>query len=135
LQDNYYMTMSSSGWLTVASGGLVNLGSYLTLFGPMTNYGTVNVTNNAIGVLNNGTVGYRGGLVNQPGGSINLWGYGGITGSYGFDYFINSGMVIKYSYTGSTAIGATLLDTSVGTVTNLAGTLSLSGFNTNLAGT
>ena len=91
-------TFNVSGSLTVAEGGeldLINGG--LTLYGPLTNSGTINMTNgypyaSYISIYNDESS-YYGGLVNESGGQINIYGtyYSGISGSGGYDYFINDG--------------------------------------------
>jgi hypothetical protein len=88
-------TIASDGWLTVA--GELNIAAYLLLYGPMTNAGTVNVNgDNSIYIYNNGTANYPGGLVNLPTGQLNLLSIGGIgTTAYGYEYFINQGLVTK----------------------------------------
>ena len=44
--------------MTVASGGSLNLAgsAYLYMYGPVTNSGTINVTNGLLYMYNNGTV-------------------------------------------------------------------------------
>ena len=103
--------LSANGSLTVASGGAVNLAgsANLSLYGPLTNSGTINVTNGFIYMYNNGTVAAQGGLVNLSGGLISLDGTGGIQGNvYGagssYDYFINGGTVTKITGTGTSSI-------------------------------
>jgi len=104
-------TINANGSLTVASGGAVNLAgsAYLYMYGPVTNSGTINVTNGLIYMYNNGTASAQGGLVNLSGGLISLDGTGGIQGNvYGagssYDYFINGGTVTKVTGTGSSSI-------------------------------
>ena len=104
-------TLSANGSLTVASGGAVNLAgsAYLYLYGPLTNSGTINVTNGLLYMYNNGTTAAQGGLVNLSGGLISLDGTGGVQGNvYGagssYDYFINGGTVTKLTGTGTSSI-------------------------------
>jgi len=131
--DTSSVTVNASGSVTVAAGGALNLGGSLSLFGPLTNSGTINLTNSGITIYN-GTSGYQGGLVNQPGGLIDFWGNAGISGAYGQDYFINKGTLAK-SGGSSTTISLSLFDTSTGTATNLSGSLILGVFTNSLAGT
>ena len=126
--------IGSSGWVTVASGGKFNVGdSYLTLDGALTNSGTINLTNFGISLENDGTVALRGGLVNQPGGLINLWGASQTGGNYGHEYLINRGMITENAGSGSLILVSSF-DNSLGTVTNLSGTLFLHTFQGTLAG-
>ena len=104
-------TINANGSLTVASGGALNLAgsAYLYMYGPVTNSGTINVTNGLIYLYNNGTTAAQGGLVNLSGGLISLDGTGGIQGNvYGagssYDYFINGGTVTKVTGTGASSI-------------------------------
>ena len=121
-------TLNPNGSLTVASGGAMNLAgsAYLYLYGPLTNSGTINVTNGLIYMYNNGTTAAQGGLVNLSGGLISLDGTGGIQGNaYGagssYDYFINGGTVTKVTGTGSSSI-AVAQETLAGTYNAAAGT-------------
>jgi len=133
-------TFNASGSLTVAEGGeldLINGG--LTLNSPLTNSGTINMTNgypyaSYISIYNDGSSGF-GGLVNESGGQINLYCnyYSGVEGSGGNDYFINDGALTLYAGYPFT-ISVSDFDTSSGTVTNLAGMLALGNFQGTLAG-
>jgi hypothetical protein len=112
------------------------LTGFLNLYGPLTNSGVINLTNSPIKIYNYS--GYQGGIANQAGGLINFWGNGIIIDSYGGvgnGYFINRGTVTQSAGLGTNWIRFLVFDTSQGTVTNLAGTLVLGAFYTNLAGT
>ena len=128
--------------LTVASGGVMNLleGPAVYPFnvgaldGPLTNYGTINMTNTGF------LIGYgsgRGGIMNEPGGVINLRGAANIAGTTGedgdFTYFINKGNLIETTGAGST-VSVSSFDNSQGAITNLSGTMVLESL-TNLSGT
>jgi hypothetical protein len=65
--------MFGAGAVTVASGGVLNLGD-LFLFGPLTNSGTINITNarSSISMYNSGMTGAQGGVINQAGGLIDF---------------------------------------------------------------
>ena len=124
-------TLNANGSLTVASGGSLNLAgsAYLYMYGPVTNSGTINVTNGLIYIYNNGTAAAQGGLVNLSGGLISLDGTGGIQGNvYGagssYDYFINGGTVTKVTGTGSSSI-AVAQETLAGIYNAAAGTTVL----------
>jgi hypothetical protein len=128
------MNVGVSVALTVSPGGVLNVLDYpsesLGLNGPLTNSGTINVTNGGIGLLNTIYAG-AGGLINQTGGSINLQGSTAIGGG-GYAYLINQGMITES--TGTNSIDCQVFDNSQGTVTNLSGMLSLGLFQTNLTG-
>jgi len=141
-----HLSISDSAAFTIGSGGVVNMlapslsdNSGSILDGFITNYGVLNLTNTGI------LIGYgwyptvEGGIVNQSGGAINFSGAVNIGTSVGYGetdetYFINRGRLTQDSdVTNGVTIGS--FDTSQGAITNLAGTLVLSGFTTNLAGT
>ena len=135
-------TVNPNGTLTVAGGGEMDSISSLSLYGPLTNSGTINMASgypyvNYISINNDGGTNYQGGLVNQAGGQINLYGGGtfyayiGVSGTGGQDYFINSGALTA---SGGTTINVSDFDNSSGTVTNLSGTLALGNFVNKLAG-
>jgi fibronectin-binding autotransporter adhesin len=137
------MAINAIGSLTVDEGGELDLISQLSLYGPLTNSGTINMTSgylysswisSYISIYNDGSSGF-GGLVNESGGQINIYGnyYSGVSGSGGNDYFINKGALTLYGSYPST-ISVSDFDTSGGTVTNLAGTLALGNFQGTLAG-
>lgn len=118
-----------AGSLTLAHNGVFNIAGALSLFGPLTNSGIINLTNAP--VLISGA-----GIINQPGGLIDFWGNGAnILANYASDYFVNKGMVAQSVGATTNRINVFGFDTSQGTVTNLAGTLVLGTFYTNLTGT
>ncbi len=118
------------GAVTVASGGVLNPDSSIELYGPLTNSGTINLTNAQISILNDGTTNEQGGLINEAGGVINLFiGYGYITGGgypVGYDYFVNQGRVIKSAGTDLFEIEADFA-TNSGTITAQTGQIMLAG--------
>ena len=122
---------NGGGSQAVANGGVLNVGGQFVLSGPLTNNGTINLTNAAIDLAYTG-------IINQPGGTINFRGNGaGIfwTGN-GAEYFINQGLVLENAPGGTNTINLLQkLNLAQGTITNLAGTLVLENFQTNLAGT
>ena len=83
--------------LDVATGGVLNLdGDLLALNGPCNNAGTINFSSyGIISISNDGQPSAQGGLVNLPGGSIQIWGSGLITGSGGQDYLRNQGAITQ----------------------------------------
>ncbi|HEV2391110.1 MAG TPA: hypothetical protein VG146_01970, partial [Verrucomicrobiae bacterium] len=109
--------------ITVNAGGTFNLGAQLSDFGGITNAGTINVTN-----ANFTQPGY---LVIQSGGIMRIWGGGGTAGFFGT--LINQGTIISES--GPTAgISVTVLDNSLGTISNNAASTMYVEFEGNLSG-
>ena len=85
---------TTNNWLTVQSGGEVDMNNVLYLYGPLTNSGVINVTNVYIYTYNNGSLGYAGGIVNLGTGMINLWNNANLYGQvYGSEYLINQGAI------------------------------------------
>ena len=133
----------NAGSLTVAHGGVLNVTNSLSLYGPLNNSGLINLTNGTIGLINNVYNGGTGGLFNQPGGLISLQGIGGIdapindgmghAAGYYFGYVTNQGVMLQSG--GTNGLSIPVFDNSLGTITNLSGTLSLGLFQTNLTGT
>jgi hypothetical protein len=130
--------------LTVAPGGEVDIShdpasifTYTDLEGPLNNSGTINLTNAVLHI--EGYFAYYGGLVNQPGGVINLQGSAGLVSSVGyppsqfFGYIVNQGIINQLA--GTNSISAPFFDNTLGTITNLSGTMVLGTYQTNLAGT
>jgi hypothetical protein len=127
--DNY--SLQVGGWV-VAHGGVVNLSGTVNVWSTLTNAGTVNISTATVSLFANP----QGGIVNQAGGVLNFLGGGSfIYYNYGPEYFINRGAVVQNSPGVTNTITMLDFDTSQGTVTNLAGTLLLEYFQTNLAGT
>ena len=132
---------------TVASGGTMNLtapvGAYGVLNGSLVNAGTINCTNGGFYLAYEMLGLWAGGILNQPGGQLNLNGSvsfeengylsGGIT-TIDTTYFNNKGTLTQMSGSSTSDIGVQALDNSQGTITNLSGTLSLGILGTNLAG-
>jgi hypothetical protein len=127
------MNVGVSVALMVAPGGVLNVLDYpsesLGLYGPLTNSGTINVSNGGIGMINS-IYGGTGGLVNQTGGLINLQGSTAIGGD---GYFVNQGVIVQSA--GTNSLGAPMFDNRQGTITNLSGILTLELIRTNLTGT
>ena len=127
--------------LTVAQGGVLDIShdrTFTSLFGLLKNFGTINLTNALINIYNYDSL-YHGGLVNQPGGVINLLGNGGLVANVGyppnafFGYIVNQGIINQLA--GTNSISAPFFDVTQGTITNLSGTMFLGTYQTNLAGT
>ena len=133
------MMIAISTTLIVTNGGVMNgldSASDNFLNGPLLNYGTINLTNSTF--IINGNGGGPGGIVNEPGGAINLRGAATLMASLGFEvvdtsYLTNRGTITETAGAGSILAFGTV-DNKQGAVTNLSGTMSF-GTLTNLAGT
>ena len=122
---------SFHGAVTVASGGVLapnpSLTPSFTLLAPLTNSGTINLTNTQIEMYNDGTTNYTGSLINQTGGLIEFLGNGVIGGSGGYDYVANQGQIIDNSAGSGYTVLATDNATNSGTITVQKGQLFLAG--------
>ncbi len=107
----------------------MNLGD-LFLFGPLTNSGTINITNarSSISMYNSGMPGAQGGVINQAGGLIDFvsdqTGIGGNSG--GYEYLINQGRIIKSAGSGLSGIGPAFA-TNSGAITAQTGQILMAG--------
>ena len=131
----YNTGSQTNNWLLVQNGGLVQLASYLYLYGPLTNAGTINVTNGVtLTAYNNGSTTVQGGIVNQGSGVIDLWNNSSLYGtSYGNEYLVNQG-TINMMNGSSSAINFNNLNLSAGTITtqpavSAAGILQVEAFS------
>lgn len=135
-------TLQAGGSMTINPGGALNSGYYFYLNAPMTNFGTINITNFGypndgynFQVENDGSR-YFGSLLNGPGGQINFSPGAGATpgifhnGGYAHEYFINQGTLVSSVNAG---IDVANFQNS-GTISNLSGTLTLGVFRTPLSG-
>jgi hypothetical protein len=121
-------------WLWVQGGGLLNFASSsgMTLESAVTNSGVVNLTNSTITIYNFPAAHYDGTLVNQAGGTINLWAAAGIQGtSYNGGVLINQGGISVFSTNSTSTINVTDI-TNSGTLSAQHGTLQLQGDNLDL---
>jgi hypothetical protein len=124
--------------VTVAQGGVLDIlngsalfNNFTAILGPVSNFGTINLTNSVIDFYNQAYA-YYGGMVNQPGGVITVQGSTTI-GLNGEGYFINQGALIEIAGPGCTVNFVDYFDTTQGTITNLSGTMVLGTYQTNLA--
>ncbi len=132
---NMYDDIRLNQGATVAHGGTMNCEGYFTIT-TLTNAGTLNLASQL--VLYTAT----NGIVNQPGGFINLESNAVITIAATNDYFINQGAIVQNAGAGATNSISYLypyqpfqFDNSQGTITNLSSTLVLPSFQSTLAGT
>jgi hypothetical protein len=132
--DEFGGTLASTGSLTVQGGGVLNVASTFSLQGPLTNAGTINLTNAAFYIYNNNGINWSGGIDNQ--GVLNFYGASGdAISSYGagYEYLINQGTVNEQPGTGPSSIQANF--TNNGTVSALSGILSFNGSFATIGGT
>jgi hypothetical protein len=123
------------GPVNISAGGGLLLNGTCALEAGLTNSGSVTLNSITIDVLNNPSYNYFGGVQNQPGGVINLVGNGTrVFYAFGTEYFQNRGAITQNSPGGTNSITMPDLETAQGAITNLAGTLLLAAFQTNLAG-
>ncbi|HEV7927594.1 MAG TPA: hypothetical protein VGR14_19740, partial [Verrucomicrobiae bacterium] len=118
------------GPLTIESGAMLNIVGNVTLYSVLTNAGTVTMTGSAnLGMLNNHTPSYTGSVYNLAGALWNIQTNAGLSGQsgYGYEYFINAGNFLKSQGADTANIAVSFTNTTTGTVSNLAGTLSFNG--------
>lgn len=108
--------MGPNSSLTVSNGGVLDLigTSSFSVFGPLTNAGTINWINGSIGVGNTGSS-YSGVIANQPGGLFLIQCDQGIgADAYGApEVFLNAGTVRKIAGVGTTTFGLGFTNSSV----------------------
>jgi hypothetical protein len=123
--------------VTVASNGLFNsldsffpyvggFGQSSTINGPLTNFGTIIMTNSGIGFYNDGTTNFHGCLRNQTGGLIDFRGNTGIGGYGGYAYLDNQGRILKSAGSSFSGFGINFA-TNSGTITAQTGPMVLGG--------
>ena len=123
------------GPVNIAAGGGLLLNGTCGLAAGFTNSGSVTLNSATLVIMNKPAYNDYGGVQNQPGGMMNLTGSGtSVFYSYGAEYFQNLGAITQNSPGGTNRITMPNLVTAQGTITNLAGTLVLAAFQTNLAG-
>jgi hypothetical protein len=122
------------GPVTVANGGELDLlpGSFgllsLQIYAPLTNSGTINMTNASLGINNYGTSFAHGSVINQAGGLIDFWdvtasgSFGSFIGGNSFASFVNQGRIIKSSGAGFVGLFSTYA-TNQGTITAQTGSI------------
>jgi hypothetical protein len=129
--------IESSGSLTVANNGMVSIvRGDLDLNGPMTNAGTIYISNpptwffSDLSIYNDGSPNYFGGLLNQASGIINLandmTAVGG--GGGGKEYFSNQGHLIKSAGTNFSGLWGVPWATNAGAFSVNAGRLEADPF-------
>jgi hypothetical protein len=113
-----------AGPITIGSGGLMNIAGNVSLQNVLTNDGTVTMTGAAfMGVYNNHTANYNGGVYNLPGALWDIQTNAVILDEeLGDEFFNNAGTVRKSQDVGTAEI--TVPFTNTGTVGALVGTLS-----------
>jgi hypothetical protein len=119
---------SLTGALAIASNAVLNVSSLLglTLYGVLTNAGTVNWSGlGDLQLYNDPALGYFGGIVNEAGAVFNAQSDSLINTSYGSEYFDNLGTFIKSPTLGITTID--VLFTNAGTVEVETGSILFDG--------
>jgi hypothetical protein len=133
--DVFGATLEPTNSLTVAGGGVLNVAApTFYLEGPLTNAGTINLTNATFYIYNNNGVNWDGGIDNP--GVINFYGASGDSiASYGggYEYVINGGTVNEQTGTGTSTIQPSF--TNNGTVNAPSGILNFNGSFTTVGGT
>ena len=114
----------TNAWITVSRGGVLDIAGNLTINQPVTNAGTINLTNGvSLQTQNSGAAFLAGSLVNLPGGVIDLWGNSSLFGiSRGNEYLINQGAINQMSGTAQSTVDFSFFDNE-GTLTARHGTL------------
>ena len=113
-------TLNSSGSLTVASGGVLNIDGPIGLYGPLTNSGTVNWQAGG-GQVYGAAGGYTGAIWNQAGALWDIQCDQILQSEYGDEAFHNAGVVQKDTTTGTTTFYVFLANS--GTVHAESGTI------------
>ncbi len=126
-----YGAINAGCVVTVATNGLLTLtgGSPHSLYGIMTNTGTIQLLNGSGDLVLNGScqaAGAIGELVNLPGALVDVQGNSSITWQCGTELVVNQGVLRKSGGAGTTTIRPTFnnsgtLDVQIGTVSLYAG--------------
>ncbi len=120
--------VASSSPLTVATNGVLNFnGAAVTIYAPLTNFGTVNWSGSTVSVYNNNVPAqYTGAIYNQAGGLFSIQSDQSVSSAgYGFEFFQNAGTVRKIAGLGTTGFG--LPFTNSGTVDAQSGVIHFTG--------
>src|SRR5581483_1671592 len=104
-------------------------GGTFSIYGPLTNQGTINWQSGSLRIYNNNNPNsYNGGIVNQAGATFNaLCDQSASCACYGYEYFINAGTFLKQQSSNTTIIGVSFTNSSTGSVVAQSGTISLYG--------
>jgi hypothetical protein len=123
-------TIAAGSTLTVATNGLVQVtGNGTTISGTLTNAGTIRLVGAGLTLSGNGLLG----LVNLPGGLVDMQSDVGIGNYQQTEMMVNQGTVRKSGGSGTSAIQPRLNNS--GTLDAQSGTLNLSGSYTLTGGT
>ncbi len=127
--DGAYGFDSPNYWLWLQDGARMTApsGFQLYVLSPMTNSGTCSLTNGQI-LINNDNFYFFGGLVNLPGGVIDLINGAGISGGFGLDYLLNEGEISVFSASTNSIISVDYF-TNAATLSAEHGTLELESTN------
>jgi hypothetical protein len=125
-----------AGPLTIENGGMLDIAGNISLYGVLTNAGAVTMTGTpTLGMYNNHTAPYSGGVYNQAGALWNIQTNANFAGQsgYGYEYFNNAGNFLKSL--GSDTANVSVSFTNAGTVDAQAGFLSFNSSFTTIGGT
>ncbi len=117
--------LTSGASLTIANNGVLNLEGGVSLFGALTNYGTVNWQAGTVTVYNLAPNGYTGAIWNQAGAVWNIQCDQTINTPYGGGAFSNAGQVVKTAGTNSTTFNDSFVNS--GSLIVQSGTINFSG--------
>ncbi len=136
------LSVSASGTLSVANGGTINIApGGITLFGPLNNAGIINISNpppafiSYIMSANDGSALYRGGILNQASGIINLADDNAYLTTYNFgqEYLVNQGQIIKTGGINYSVVAVPFM-TNSGAITVQSGIVGMRPFVTQAGG-
>src|SRR5581483_3037717 len=122
-------TINNGVGFTVGTNGVLNInpggGGTFSIYGPLTNQGTINWQSGSLRIYNNNNPNsYNGGIVNQAGATFNaLCDQSASCACYGYEYFINAGTFLKQQSSNTTIIGVSFTNSSTGSVVAQSGTI------------
>jgi hypothetical protein len=126
----YPITNNFFAPLTITSEGIMNVAALNYFYQPLTNAGTINLTNSVLLITSNSVSGFAGAMINQAGGVIDMFDstLPGAIGSAvdGNGPFINAGQINFLTGSGFVGlIGGTCVNSGV--ITDKSGVLVLDG--------
>ncbi len=119
-------SLTAGSYLTVASNGVLNISGNITLYGAMTNYGTVNWQAGTVQLYNNGSSSPgspAGAIWNQTGALWEIQCDQSMSQYFGQEQFNNAGLLRKSAGTNTTTLGLAFVNG--GTVDAESGTIPL----------
>ena len=118
-------TIANAAAVTVDTGAVLNLGgsAMVSLYGVLTNAGTVNWTGTGNLLVYNDGAGFNGGIYNLAGALFSIQNDQYLSGGYAYPFFNNAGTVRKSGATGLTTLNIPFNNS--GTLDVQSGTVSL----------